>query len=125
MASFDDWARFMEWRLKHKRGITREVFLIGKWAIKLPSVRSWRLFLQGLLGNMQEKELSGFDDRLCPVVFSIWGGWVSIMPRCGSLPEFTDEMGGICEYMGFIEKKLCSFGLLDGKLVAVDYGSGR
>lgn len=110
--------------IQWKRGITREVILIGRYAIKLPSIRSWMLFLQGLLGNMQERDLMCLDNRLCPVVFSLWGGWLNIMPRCEPLVEFTEEMDTICDYLTFIEKKLCSFGTLDGKLVAVDYGSG-
>lgn len=108
----------MQW----KRGITREVFLIGRWAIKIPSFRSWKLFLQGLLGNMQEKQWSGFDERLCPVVFYTPGGFLSIMPRATPIECINDEYLSICDSLP-VEKKLCSFGLLNGKIVAVDYGS--
>ncbi len=40
-------------------GVTRTVFLCGRLAFKLPCMRyGWRLFLQGLLANMQEREFS-------------------------------------------------------------------
>lgn len=67
----------------NRTGIMREVFLIGRWAVKVPKLtRGWRNFLQGLLANMQERELSrrGYP-QLCPVVFSIPGGWLVVMPR--------------------------------------------
>lgn len=36
-------------------GISRNVFLVGKWAIKIPSLRNGGIyFLYGLLGNMLE-----------------------------------------------------------------------
>jgi hypothetical protein len=108
--------------MKLKRGVTREVVLIGRYAIKLPSLRSWRLFLQGLLCNIQEREFSGFDERLCPVLLSVWGGFVNAMPRCVPVDDFTPEMDRICDDLTFIEKKQCSFGMMGDRLVAVDYG---
>lgn len=104
-----------------KRGITREVFLVGNHAVKIPSFRSWKLFLYGLLCNMQETTFSGYSDKLCPVIFSFPGGFVNIMPRCQPIEDsqlmFSDAEGLA------IEQKMCSFGYLDGKVVAVDYGS--
>lgn len=105
-----------------KRGVTREVILIGKYAVKLPSIRSWKLFLTGLLCNMNEQQFSGFDDDLCPVIFGLWGGWVNIMPRCSKAGPWSHGMSQICTKLGFVERKECSFGLLNGRLVAVDYG---
>src|ERR1044071_6840615 len=70
-------------------GCTRTVFLIGNYAIKIPSTVEWRLFILGLLGNMQEAIFSktGWPE-LCPVVFSIPGGWLLVMRRAKVL---TDE----------------------------------
>ena len=104
-----------------KRGVTREVILIGSRAVKIPSFRSWKLFLNGLLSNMQEKTFSKYSEKLCPVLLSFPGGFLNVMPRCHPIEDrqlmFADADG--LE----IEQKLCSFGYLHGKIVAVDYGS--
>lgn len=113
-----------------KHGTTRTVFLIGRWAVKLPSMVEWRLFLLGLLANMQEVKFSrcGWPE-LCPVVFSIWGGWLLVMRRAAPLPpeEFfaldVDVWKKRDGYEVPVEDKLDSFGLLDGRIVAVDYGN--
>lgn len=137
----------------HRRGVTREVFLIGAFAIKLPSFRGWRFFLMGLLANLQEREFAktGWPE-LCPVLWMAPGGFLSIMPRCQPLTfedwvgfdhrEFCsraehyagqnyDLAGGHVNHMlaepeGMVvpaENKQCSFGWLGDRLVAVDYGN--
>jgi len=120
--------------IKVKRGATRVVVLSGNYALKFPSLYSWRHFLAGLLANIQEYEFSTLkDDRMCPVVFRIWGGWLSVMPRCEKLtqddfdklnykvyrPEHHTE--GKCKVP--VENKFDSFGWYNGKIVAIDYGS--
>ncbi len=134
---------FVKW---WKQGATRNVFLIGKYAVKFPRLIEWRLFLCGLLANMQEtnfwRQLR--NERLCPVIFSIPGGWLIVMPRAG---EFSGEDHENFDYEDFVnvgfksdvvtlaflgretgwvipvENKQDSFGWLDGRIVAVDYGS--
>jgi hypothetical protein len=71
---------------------------------------------------MQERQLSCLGDELCPVLFSIYGGWMNVMPRCQGAGEWSLAMSSICNKHGFIERKECSFGLLNNRLVAVDYG---
>lgn len=118
-------------------GVTRTVILTKRWAIKLPSVvYGWKFFLYGFLANMQEVSWSGFDDRLCPIIFALPGGSLIVMPRCKPL---TDEEYIAEVYTGWdamcdrdtgevlsgslpVEMKTCSFGRLNGKIVAVDYG---
>jgi len=79
---------------------------------------------------MQEKEFSslGWPD-LCPVVFSIPGGWLVIMPAAKELPEVVWEA---IKKIGFpfhekytipVEIKRDSFGVLGGRVVAIDYGT--
>jgi hypothetical protein len=117
-----------EW---NRQGITREVFLVGRWAIKLPRVvYGWRMFLWGLLANMQERDFSrtGWPE-LCPVVWSIPGGWVVVMRRARPLTpsEWSDfRPYDFCNNGDRIipaETKYDSFGVLNGQVVAVDYGS--
>lgn len=111
--------------MKFKRGITREVFLIWKYAFKIPSFRSWWLFLEGLQCNMNEISRRKLSEHFCPIIFWIPGGFLVIMKRAQAT-KVSDEM--IMEFKNlnqlhcFVESKDCSFGILNGKLVAVDYG---
>jgi hypothetical protein len=111
-------------------GVTRTVILTKQWAIKLPClVYGWRYFLYGFLANMQERDWSGLDERLCPVAYAAPGGAFIVMPRCEPLtdeefiaevPEDWAKYGEIGELP--VEIKICSFGRLGSKVVAVDYG---
>lgn len=120
-------------------GVTRMVVLFGQWAIKLPTVMyGWKFFLYGFLANMQERDWAGFDDRLCPILYTAPGGLFVVMPRCQILTddEFVEHVHDDWARMldketGFplpysadlpVELKTCSFGWLNGKIVAVDYG---
>lgn len=112
-------------------GATRTVVLVGRWAVKVPSCRGgWRNFLIGLLANMQERTFSATGwPELCPVVFSLPGGWIVVMPRCEPVGELTDEvyqrMTKHADYEVPAENKDDSFGWLGGeggRLVAIDYG---
>ena len=111
----------------------REVFLVGRWAVKLPKLsRDWRQFLRGLLSNMEEREFAANGwPEFCPVVFSLPGGWLVIMRRAQPL---TDEFLLTFDRLDFlmpedgrlfpeVEPKDDSFGMLDGRVVIVDYGS--
>lgn len=119
--------------MKICRGSTRTVFLVCRWAIKIPSLASWRSFLHGLLANSFEadysRQHSGTIDRLCPVLFSIPGGWLVIMPRAEALLEDTFLASEPFEFAVAgavvlpVEEKADSFGVLNGRIVAVDYGT--
>ena len=110
-------------------GATRAVLLVGRLAVKVPRISTWRTFLNGLLANMQEREFArtGWPE-LCPVVFSVPGGWLLVMRRaeplsdaewCTVHPEWADRE----EYAVPVEMKRDSFGVLDGRIVAIDYGT--
>ena len=120
-------------------GVTRLVILTKRWAIKVPTpMYGWKYFLYGLLANMQEREWSGFDSRLCPIRWSSKYGLVVIMPRCIPLTddEFIEHVHDnwlrmreeeTNEPLPYsidlpVELKTCSFGWLDNQIVAVDYG---
>jgi hypothetical protein len=117
-----------EW---NKQGITREVFLTRRYAIKIPKlIYGWQKFLCGLLANMQETTFAraGWPE-LCPVVFSIPGGWLVVMRRAEPLSDAewsAFDAPAFCEkpdYMIPAEFKRDSFGMLDGRVVAIDYGN--
>lgn len=108
------------------RGITREVVLTRRWAFKFPSLRSWKLFLTGLLANLQERDWwrSTHDKRLCPVVAWLPGGFLVVMPRAERLePDeylFLQEE----EFDGLpLDAKPSNFGTYQGRTVLIDYGS--
>ena len=109
-------------------GATRWVLLAGRWAAKVPRPTSYRSLLLGLLANMQEARFSAFgDDRVCPVVFALPRGLLVIMPRCAvltrNLTAAERERFFGAEYIVPAEDKASSFGWLNGRLVAIDYGS--
>lgn len=117
-----------------KHGVSRWVFLIGSVAIKFPSLSSWRQFLLGLLANMREAEWSCCDDRFCPIVFKITGGFAVVMKRAETLTDIEfdgfDYDRFVCDptrelnIVNLVERKSDSFGRLkNGKIVAVDYGN--
>lgn len=112
------------------RGATRWVLLVCGLALKVPRTTTWRTFLNGLLANMQEREFSrtGWPE-LCPVRFSVPGGWLVVMDRarplddaewCDFEPELFTEHP---DYTIPVEPKQDSFGVLAGRVVAVDYGT--
>jgi hypothetical protein len=117
--------------MKIRYGTTRTVLLIGSLAIKIPSVTEWRLFLLGLLANMQEVKFSKTKwEELCPILFYLPLGFLVVMKRCESLTRQQFESFDIDDFrekpdhlITFVENKIDSFGILNGKIVAVDYGN--
>lgn len=134
-----------------KTGVTRWVLLTKKYAIKFPSLYSYRHFLQGILGNEQEcfwYRNFKWTKKLCPVLWKSWGYFVIIMPKVRVMTdeEATQEWGWKYERSATLEcfetpldkflkieegedsifpaeKKSDSFGWLDGRIVIIDYGS--
>ena len=103
-----------------KKGSTRQVLFIGKYAIKFPLCESWETFIQGILHNINEKKWSVLP-KFCPVLFSL-GGLLNIMPKCGVITDKEFKNIKMDDYFSIPEKKISSFGKLNGKIVAVDYG---
>lgn len=86
--------------------------------------------MRGLLWNMQESLFWTLQDsRLCPIIFSIKGGFLNVMQRA---EELSREEFFEIDFESFVkspnllipvENKLDSFGKINGKIVAIDYGS--
>ena len=127
-------------------GATRTVILTRNWAIKIPGVwrhhprHWWRGLLLGLLANQQEVEFSACGwPELCPVEFSLWGGWMVVMRRLEVLTneEFEAHLAD-AKRRGFrLDRRLDGKGTClpvelkadgwawDGSfVVAIDYGGG-
>lgn len=123
-------AQAMRERCEINFGATRAVLLIGGLAFKLPRPLSWKHFLLGLIANMQEVTFSAAKwPELCPVLWSIPGGFLVVMRRARPLTQ--DEFDAIeipdwlekGDYYVPMEAKIENFGMLDGRVVAVDYGN--
>lgn len=111
-----------------RRGLTRTVLLIGRWAVKVPSIRAhgdgvsgmlWS-WTRGVQANLSECQWSS-SPGTCPVRWSL-AGLVNIYPRCDAVTgELTeDEYQGI-GFLGPVDPKSSNVGLLDGRLVWIDY----
>ncbi len=118
-----------------RTGATRTVFLVGRYAVKVPSLRGIGLagrsvrgrmasFAAGLLSNQSEHIWHTFGPwggRVAPVLCSLLGGIVQVYPRCAPLPEgFTGELPQLDPDPGDGEKP-DNYGVLNGVVVRIDY----
>lgn len=109
----------------NRQGRNRWVVLVGRYAVKFPSPRCWQDFLFGLLNNLREARDGALPGR-CPVVASLPLGLAVVMRRAEPLNE--DEFASFpayefCREHGIsAEYKPDSFGKLNGRIVALDYG---
>lgn len=114
-----------------KTGVTRHVILTRRFAFKIPAFWHWRSFLWGLLANMQERDFwTAKWPELAPVLFADPWGFLVVMPR---VRVMTDAEFEVFDYYVFThrgdgsivpaEAKSDSFGWMNGRVVAIDYGS--
>ena len=113
-------------------GSTRWVLVTTKWSFKFPSFYGWYYFLAGLINN--HREYVYYQDKkyieLCPIIFYVIGGFLTVMPTVKELTDknwvefnfkkFTARGGRL--YQIAVENKKDSFGWLNGRVVAIDYG---
>lgn len=114
------------------RGATRVVIVLRHYVIKIPTFKSWKLFLHGLLANLQERQMSTINDAaLCPVISGSRIGLFVIMPRCEPVNHrglFFTELcrlkirGKLPEEFYLRDAKPENFGYLKCRLVKLDYG---
>jgi hypothetical protein len=115
----------MSLNIKIVKGSSRYVILIGTLAYKLPRIaighsRKWINFLQGLIANCRESELSSFSNELCPTVLNLFG-FMLVMNRAESLSDSEwEQYQPIRNSLG--ENKKDSYGKLKGRIVVLDYG---
>ena len=107
------------------RGVTRTVIIIGNYVFKFPCLHyKWDNFLTGLLCNIQEIKFKNLSDKLCPILFYLPGGFLNVMPKCKMISEDEFYTLDLKDYINLpIEFKQDSFGKLNNKIVAIDYGS--
>lgn len=111
-------------RIEIHKGTTRTVILCGAFAYKVPRLCTWYQFLHGLLASMTERTWAGYDDRLCPIVWSSYGGWLVIMRRAEPITWRTWRSMRLQAWNGLpTDFKMVNFGRYEGRIVMVDYGS--
>ena len=138
-----------------RRGVTRTVFLVWHWAIKVPAFRPiggrhgirGRVagFATGYLANLSEQTWSSYrpwSEGVAPVLRSWLWGVIQVYPRCDPVDQ-TDwvydgdpiAIDSGWRYKGKVplpvlypepgDFKADNFGWLDGRIVRVDYSMER
>lgn len=119
-----------------RRGISRTVFLVGRYAVKVPSFRGHvhgdmrgRIagFARGVLDNQAEylwHDFEGWQGKVAPVLHSWLFGVVQVYPRCAPLDVVDDEEGRAT--LPLLDPdpgdvKVDNFGRLNGRIVRIDY----
>lgn len=124
------------WPVVNRQGCTRVVFLIGEYAIKIPTIYSWEMFLHGLLANCKErwwaKHSRGMNEpMLPPIVWVCPGGWMSIQRRVRPIRHrglFYIELyhaiakSKVPDRFWLSDLKPENFGWYQGRLVKIDLG---
>lgn len=111
-------------------GMSRTVVLIGRYAFKFPwgsfPGSHWRMFLRGLLANMNEARIWSVtrSPLICPIIWSAPGGFLIVARRCEAVSneEFHGLDTAAWDRWPVERNKADSFGWLGGRLVAIDYG---
>lgn len=122
MSSVKDWGSTIDLKVCH--GITRTVLLIGRYAIKMPTLRyGLDAWAWGIVSNISEREWQNYEDwqgKVVPVLRSWLGGLIQVYPRCERFdpssmqyPQFSNFAPG--------DQKPDNYGVLNGSVVCVDY----
>lgn len=113
----------------NKKGFSRTVILIGRYALKFPSFQSHKSFLYGCYCNWIERmfyknwNIYGIDLRhkYAPSIYCFAFGLLQIQKRCVELNRnlTTDEIDYFKDVTSDIKKE--NFGYYNNKLVCLDY----
>lgn len=115
------------------KGVTRIVFLIGGYAIKVPNFRyEHQHFLNGCYANWNERDYyrrhfkADYKNNMAPYAapsyFCSWFGLIQIQARCLPMKEhLTEEQINFFYPLCGTDIKKENFGWYKGKLVCLDY----
>ena len=119
-----------------KKGVTRVVFKLGRYVIKIPRIDNNHLnFLQGCLANWRErnyckmfKDLPEFYNKVAPSFFCSWFGLFQIQGRCKTRPpeitlkDLENELELLSSSNKNWDKKAENIGYYKDHWVWLDYG---
>ena len=116
-------------------GSSRCVILIGKFAIKIARMTSIKEYKAGVIDNKAEAYTAkNIDKNIIPKVYFSFFGILVIHERANNIKNrgiFIIDLCEAClkykEYSDFlmIDAKPENFGMIQGRLVKVDYGKCR
>ena len=110
------------------KGTNRIVFLIWKYAIKIPNIKNGHLlFLYGCYSNYSERNfckkfkcVPEFYNKVSPSLFCSWFGLIEIQCRCTPINYISEmDLNRLSNVNG--ESKPNNYGIFKGKIVCVDY----
>lgn len=104
-----------------RTGITRDVLLTPRWAIKFPTTKyGLRMWCRGVLANESEKEWSKIEG-LNPVVRSF--AFVNVYRRAEPMPDnLMIDYGSLCpDFVPIGDRKPDNIGLVNGRWVWIDF----
>lgn len=114
-------------------GITRMVFCIGKYVIKIPNFRYHHShWLQGCCANWTERNYykvfsktnyeENMVEHVAPSYFCSWFGLFQIQARCEPMTQdLTEEQKEFYHPLCGTDSKKENFAWYKGKLVCLDY----
>ncbi len=116
-----------------KQGTTRIVLLIGNYAIKFPKFWNYKLFLKGLLANIDENFWWKYSDKekLCDVYFCSPFGLFIIMKRGVELSELEYNKERFEQDFKHLplDNKIENFGIIKRectrRVVLIDYANSE
>jgi hypothetical protein len=106
-------------------GLMRRVFLVGRYAIKLPRIWAFgSYFWRGRRANARELDIwrRHPDERLCPVLWASPFAFVVVMRRAVPVDEDRLPEGWETPFLDYEDVHAGNVCVLDGRLVLVDYG---
>lgn len=113
-----------------RHGITRDVLLIGKYALKFPSVKyRLRYFRKGMTANQIENLLwrrfskwgYTITSQLCPSLWCAPLGLLQVQLRADPLGREPGPKEQVVLWKWSTDHKAENYGLLNGRVVCIDY----
>lgn len=120
-------------------GTTRTVFLIGKYAIKVPYLKSYFGFVKGIIANILERDNSKHcPNYFLPVLWSLPLGLLVVMPRVRPINKSTWYFRAFLADLfhanndnnaeALLARKYCehvpkNYALYKGRPFCIDYGT--
>jgi hypothetical protein len=109
----------------NRQGITRVVLLTKRYAFKFPRlVYGWEMFLNGLLANLSEQDWGNYHDAFLipnPVIRAAPGGFCNVYRRAAQLPVNYQTAKYWFDWSPYGDIKEEHLGVVNGRIVLLDY----